>query len=138
VSAQCRPFFKRVETGLLNASTSAAVVSEATHKVMLAEAIQRHGLAHQGLAHRLQRRRNLIATLSEHQKVGLLVRALGVRVEPVTLDVIEQAAVLSTRYLLLTNDAISTAVMQRLGLTDLVTNDNNFDSVRGLTIWKPR
>jgi len=105
---------------------------------MLAEAMQQHGLARQGLAHRLQRKRDLISTLSKHQKVSAFVRGLGVQVEAVTLDLIERAAALSVQHRLLTNDAITVASMERLGLTDLATNDDNFDTVPGFTIWKPR
>ena len=55
-----------------------------------------------------------------------------------TLDLIERAAALSVQHRLLTNDAITVASMERLGLTDLATNDDNFDTVPGFTIWKPR
>jgi predicted nucleic acid-binding protein len=39
---------------------------------------------------------------------------------------------------LLTNDALTVALMRRKGLTHRVTNDDDFDSVANLTIWKPR
>ena len=55
-----------------------------------------------------------------------------------TLDLIERAAGLSVQHRLLTNDAITVASMERLGLTNLATNDDNFDTVPGFTIWKPR
>ncbi len=135
---QCETLFKRVETGVISASTSAAMISEATHKVMLADAIEQHGLSHQGLAHRLQRKRDLITTLSKHQRVPAFIGALGMHVEPVTLVLISRAAALSVQYRLLTNDAITVASMEKLGLTHLATNDDNFDTVPGFTIWKPR
>src|SRR2546427_10677035 len=75
LSADCALFFKRLESRQLRATTSTAVVAEAIHKVMLAEAVQKHGLDHRGLAHRLQRQGNLIANLDEHLKVASLVRA---------------------------------------------------------------
>jgi predicted nucleic acid-binding protein len=137
-SDQCARFIKRIENGVLVASTSAAVIAEATHKVLLAEAVEKHGLDHKGLAHRLQRRRELIATLSEHQKVTILARALSIHVEPITTEILERAAQLSPQHRLLTNDALSVAVMERLGLSNMVSNDDNFDSIPGLTIWKPR
>ncbi len=137
-SDQCARFIKRIENGILAASTSAAVIAEVIHKVMLAEAVEKHSLDHKGLAHRLQRRRELIATLSEHQKVITLVRALAMHVEPVTTDILDRAALLSPQYRLLTNDALSVAVMEKLGLSGMVSNDDNFDSIPGLTVWKPR
>jgi predicted nucleic acid-binding protein len=137
-SQECEAFFKRVQAGALLASTSATVIGESVHKIMLAEAMQQHGLSRQGLPHRLQRKRDLIATLSKHQSVFAFIRALSMPVEPVTLGLIERAAALSVQHRLLTNDAITVALMEKLGLTHLATNDDNFDSVPGFTVWKPR
>ncbi len=138
LSDECTWFIKRIEQGAVRTATSAAVVAEAIHKVMLAEAIQQHKLDHRGLAHRLQRRRELIAGLSEHKKVPMLLRALSMHVEPVTLDILKHAVDLSTQHCLLTNDAMTVAIMEKLGLSHLVTNDDNFDSIQSLSIWKPR
>lgn len=38
----------------------------------------------------------------------------------------------------LTNDAMIVALMRRHQLSHLITNDDDFDAVPGLTIWKPR
>lgn len=138
LSEECSNFFERVEKQEIIASTSSVAVAEAIHKVMLADAVSRHGLDRAGLAHRLQRHRQLIATLSEHTKVPALVRALAIHVEPVTLTTLERAAALSTNYQLLTNDSLTVTVMEQLGLKDLATNDENFDTVTSLTVWKPR
>jgi predicted nucleic acid-binding protein len=138
LSEECTRFIKRTERGAFSVSTSAAVVAEAIHKVMLAEAIQQHKLDHRGLAHRLQRQRELIVVLSAHRKVPTLIKALSIHVEPVTLDILERAADLSIQHRLLTNDAVTTAVMEKLGLSHLITNDDNFDALPGLSLWKPR
>ena len=45
---------------------------------------------------------------------------------------------ISARHHLLTGDAIVVALMQRHSLTHLVTNDDDFDAIPGLTVWKPR
>jgi predicted nucleic acid-binding protein len=36
------------------------------------------------------------------------------------------------------NDSLTVAAMEKLGLTDIATNDGDFDSIAGLTVWKPR
>jgi predicted nucleic acid-binding protein len=38
----------------------------------------------------------------------------------------------------LTNDSLTIAAMEKLQLRDLVTNDDNFDSLSGVQVWKPR
>ncbi len=138
LSDECTKFLKRIEERTLNASTSAVVVAEAIHKVMLAEVVQQYGLDHRGLAHRLPRRRDLITGLSEHRKVPFLVRSLAIHVEPITLDILERAADVSAQHRLLTNDALTVAVMEKLSLSHLATNDDNFDSLPDLSVWKPR
>lgn len=138
LSEECSNFFQRVEKREVTASTSSVVVAEAIHKVMLADAVAQHGLDRAGLAHRLQRHRQLIVTLQEHTKVTALVRSLAIHVEPVTLTTLEHATAISTQYQLLTNDALTVAVMGQLGLKDMATNDENFDTVSSITVWKPR
>ena len=138
LSDECTQFIQRIAQGAITASTSAVVVAEAIHKVMLAEAVQQYQLDHRGLAHRLQRHRELIAGLSAHRRVPGLIQALSMHVEPVTLDLLARAVDISIHHHLLTNDAVTIAVMERLGLSCLVTNDDNFDAVPGLVVWKPR
>jgi len=51
---------------------------------------------------------------------------------------LEEAAALSAQLGLLTNDATIVALMHRHALTNLATNDDDFDGVPGVTVWKPR
>lgn len=138
LSDTCTDFLERVERGELVGVISSTAVAEAVHKVMLAEAMTLQGLPHKGLAHRLQSQPQLLATLSKHRDVLATVRGLNLQVEPISLNLLELAALLSPQHGLLTNDALTIAVMQRLQLRDLVTNDDNFDSIAGIQVWKPR
>jgi predicted nucleic acid-binding protein len=105
---------------------------------MMADAIAVHGLPHKGLPHYLASHSHLLASLSKHRNVLRLVQTLNLHVEPVTKDILQRAADISVQQQLLTNDAIIIAVMEKLGLTHLATNDDNFDSIPGITVWKPR
>jgi len=138
LSDVCTQCIQRIVQGAITASTSAVVVAEVIHKVMLTEAVQHYQLDHRGLAHRLQRQRGRIAGLSAHRRVPALIQALSMHVAPVTLALLARAADISIQYRLLTNDAVTMAVMERLGLSCLVTNDDNFDAVPDLVVWKPR
>lgn len=48
LSEECSNFFERVEKQEIIASTSSVAVAEAIHKVMLADAVSRHGLDRAG------------------------------------------------------------------------------------------
>ena len=138
LSDACSDFLERVERREYVGVTSAVAVAEAVHKVMLAEAMAKHGLPHRGLAHRLQRQAQLIADLSKHSEITKLVRALDLQVVPTTLELLETATRLATTHHVLTNDAITLAVMVQEGLTDIITNDEGFSRVSGLRVWLPR
>jgi len=137
LSDDCSDFLKRAETGRISGVTSTGAVSEATHKVMLAEIVQRHGVGHQGLIARIKRHPGLLDGLTEHKGVSATVRTLNLQVESITLDLLARGADISVQARLLTNDALVIAVMEKLGVTYLATNDDDFDSVAGINVFKP-
>jgi len=51
---------------------------------------------------------------------------------------IAAAAEVSKQLSLLTNDALIVALMRRHGIEHLATNDDDFDGVPDVTVWKPR
>jgi predicted nucleic acid-binding protein len=57
---------------------------------------------------------------------------------PVDDQLLREATRLAVQHGILTNDAMIVALMQRHGLVHLVSNDDDFDRVSGLTVWKPR
>ena len=138
LSVACKNFLHRITQGEITGVTATVVLAEAQHKVMLAEAVQQYGLSPQGLVRRLTQTPGLLAGLSHHRLVPSTVAAMHVRIEPLTVAILQQAAHLSVTHELLTNDAALLAHMQALGITHLATNDDDFDRVTGITIWKPR
>ena len=87
---------------------------------------------------RLTQTPGLLAGLSHHRIVPSTVVAMNVRIEPLTIVILQQAAHLSVSHELLTNDAALLVHMQTLGMTHLATNDDDFDKVTGIMVWKPR
>jgi predicted nucleic acid-binding protein len=69
--------------------------------------------------------------------VTATVRGLRLPVEAITLDLLARGAELSSQKRPLTNDALTLAVMQKLGVTTLATNDDDFDAIEGITVYKP-
>ena len=64
------------------------------------------------------------ALLSDGGKIGTMT-------ETTAADISSEAG-------LLTNDALIVAAMRASGIRHLVTNDDDFDRVPGITVWKPR
>jgi predicted nucleic acid-binding protein len=137
LSNDCSDLLARIEQGHVQSVTSSVALAEATHKVMLAEVVQRHGVDHRGLIARLKRHPDLLDGLTNHAQVAATVRSLRLPVEAITLELLARGADVSSQKRLLTNDAITLAVMEKLGVTILATNDDDFGAVEGITVYKP-
>lgn len=131
------PFLERVETGSLRGFTTTVLVAEALHRVMAAEAAQAHSLPAVRIVQRLKEKPDLVRTLP-HRPLTRDVLGMRIGIEVVTTELLTRAEALFTLHGLLTNDSITLAVMEHLGLTHIATNDDDFDAVPGLTVWKPR
>lgn len=131
-------FLRRIASGDLTAYTSSAVLAEAIHKVMVAEAASRFNLQRANLVNWLVQHRERIKQLSEFRAAIEELSALPLVLMPVESRDLLQAAILAQQNGLLTNDALSVALMRTNSLTHLITNDDDFDLLSELTIWKPR
>lgn len=129
-------FLERVERRQVVGYTSMALVAEAVHKVMLAEAVQQYGLPEKGIVTRLKAKPDLVKGLT-HAQVTEEIQRMNVSIEPVTVELVKEAERLFSVHGLLTNDSITLALMRRLSLTHIATNDEDFESVNWLTVWKP-
>jgi len=130
-------FLERVEQKRVAGYTTTALVAEAVHKIMLVEASQAQGLPASGIVARLKKQPELVKAVAHKEITSEIVR-MGIAIEVVTPELLTCAEALFARYGLLTNDSITLAAMARLGLTHIATNDDDFDTVPGLTVWKPR
>lgn len=137
-TARCRAFVKRVAAGEVLAFTSAGAVADALYKTMTIEATRRFVPPGAKALAYLQKHPEIICRLSHYPAAAAGLARLPLRLLPVDWDVLQAGAQISVQQRLFTNDAMTVALMQRQGLTNLITNDDDFDSVPGLTIWKPR
>lgn len=136
-SEACRAFLQRVLRSELEAVTTSACLADAVHRVMAIEAQGRFNLSSAAVAW-LQRNPQRICELSAFLDAAKQLEILPLRLLATDNRTIREAAEMSRQYGLLTNDATILALMRRQELTHLVTNDDDFDAIPGLTIWKPR
>ena len=137
-SAPCTAVVERTAAGDLPAACSHNVIAEVLHKVMLAEVVARYGESRAGLVGRLNRDPGMLRGLTRHIDTARELAALPLRLLPVTQADLLDAAVIASDVGLLMNDATIVAQMRRHGVTRLLTNDDDFDRVPGLSVWKPR
>lgn len=137
LSDDCSDLLARVGAGAIKGLTSAVALAEATHKVMLTEIVRRHRVTSQGLIARIKKHPELLDHLLEHKQVAVLAQAMRITVELITPDLLKRSADISSQKRLLTNDALTLAILEKSGVNYLATNDDDFDSIPGLIVCKP-
>lgn len=135
--AACGQLLQRIENGELHGVTSSHILSEVAHRLMTVEASTVLGWPFSGIAYRLQK------NPAEVQKLGAprlaVDNILGSAIQTVSVApaLISAATEVSQRTGLLTNDALVVAVMRAHGLSNLASNDADFDRVPGLNRYAP-
>lgn len=137
-SERCLTLIDRVLARKISLAASMPVLSDALHKVMMAEVAVITQRDRPGLVGYLRKHPEIIAQLKQYPRAMDRLKGIPMSVLPIDVELLHAGASLATRLGLLTNDAVIVALMQREGLTHLVTNDDDFDQVPGITIWKPR
>jgi len=135
---QCVELFKRLAREELHGCLTAPVLSDAMHKVMCSEAKERFNQPRAGLVNWLKANPDCVRQLTSAAEALRLVEAMPITLLPVDLAALIEAQRMVQSHGLLANDALVVAMMQRHGVIHLATNDDDFDSVPGLTVWKPR
>jgi predicted nucleic acid-binding protein len=138
LSEPCTALLEFVASSGVRGFTAVHVPAEAVHKVMLAEAAQRFKLDRAGLVNWLQRHRHRVIELSEFKPAAFELLQSGLSILHGDAELVAEAAEISARFSLLTNDAMIVALMRRHGIGDLITNDDDFDRIPDLTVHKPR
>ena len=133
----CKRLLERVERQELNGVTSVHVLAEAMHRAMTIEAIGQHGFPVKNIAQRLRRQPEVVQGLTQFRQLCMTVFQIGVRVLPMAETLLDRAAEISQQHGLLINDALLVAIMREHGLTNLASQDADFDRVPGLIRYAP-
>jgi predicted nucleic acid-binding protein len=133
----CQSLLKRIETGDVLGFISAHIFHEAAHRLMTLEACQTFGWPYAGIARQLRRHPAEIAKLQKSRQALDDIVRIGIRILPVDAQDILLAADLGRQHGLLSGDALLIAMMQSHSLTQLASNDADFDQVPGITRFGP-
>ena len=137
-SDHCLKFLDRAISARIIVFVSVPALSDVIHKVMISEAAQIAGRDRAGMVGYLGKHPEIISRLVEYPKAMERLSVVPMNILPADEQLLRDASAIAVKHGLLTNDAMIVALMQRHQLTNLVTNDDDFDGVPGLSVWKPR
>ena len=136
--AACRAFLQNIESGTYFAATSALVLNEIVHKLILAETTKTYRLRSESEAKKLiEDKPGTISSLTRVWKTYAVIRAYPLVIYSIDMATMDMAANLSSRYGLFISDASHLAVMKMNGISNIVTNDNDFQLAEDISIYKP-
>lgn len=133
----CTQFLQRIEGAKLFGFTSTLVVAETLHRLMIIEATSKLRIEPKAAIHHLKTHPLDVKKLTEHMRVPEKIYDIGIKILPVEINDILKSNDIKKEYGLLTNDTITLAVMRRHHLTNIATNDPDFERIGGLVIWRP-
>lgn len=133
----CEQLLERIENLDVRGFTSSHVLSDVAHRLMALEACAVFGWAHTGVAHRLKRHPAEVQKLSRYRRAVDEIAAIGIGVLPVTGKQVSLAADISGQTGLLSSDALVVAVMRDNHLSNLASNDPDFDGISGINRYSP-
>jgi predicted nucleic acid-binding protein len=134
LAQQCRDFLNQVRERQVAGFTTALVVAEVTHRVMVKAAREHLGLSSVETVEYLQRHPDLVRTLSRHLRVASDIGKANIDILPLTVKDLHASKTPRREYGLLTNDSLIIAVMCNHKLRHLATYDRGFLRVRGLQV----
>jgi predicted nucleic acid-binding protein len=135
-SDQCRFLLSRCERDEVVGITTAEIVSEVCHRLMLIEAAEM-GVIARPSAVDLRRRRAELQSLTRYWTLTSQIWNLNISILPLNESRHRAAQRVRTEYGLLTNDSLIVAAAEEYDVKALASRDDDFDQVRGLTVYKP-
>jgi len=134
----CHDFFSAIESGAYNGFTSTLVLNEVLHKLILAEATNTYGLrSEHDAANVLKQNPEKIRGLSQVWKTYSDIKDYPIIVCSCDESVLDMAVDLSKKYGLLISDATHLAVIKSEGISNIATNDTDFQRLNEIDIYKP-
>jgi predicted nucleic acid-binding protein len=104
---------------------------------MMLEALHKGLISGGQLARRLKEHPEIVRSLREYSRSIRPVPRLGLRVRTVTSAIVRASEAVCVQEGLLTNDSITVALMQRLGLSAVATYDADLKRARNPRIYQP-
>ena len=132
----CTDLPKRIELKDLSGFTSTHVLSEVAHRLMTMEASVMFNWPSK-IVKRLQQNPASVQQLAQFRSALQKVPQMGIQTLTILPTWLDTAAAISQQAGLLSNDALIVAVMQATGLTQIASEDDDFDRVPGITRYAP-
>lgn len=136
-SLQCRALLERCEAGDVAGVTSAVVLAEVAHRLMIIEAAAAGLVSGRDVVKKLRARPALVRRLHVYQEQVERIPLMGVDVAPLEAGTLLRSADIRREYGLLMNDSLVVAAAREAGVGHLASADADFRRVKELKLYRP-
>ncbi len=133
----CSQLIQRIDKQDIHGFTSTHILTEVAHRLMTIEASALFVWPFAGIAYRLKKHPGQVQKLSAFRQAVQTVLNSKIQVLSIPPALVLTGATISQQTGVLSNDALIVAVMQANGLTNLASEDSDFDGVAGLARYAP-
>lgn len=137
LSQECRDFLRRVTLGEVQAHVTTTIIAEVLHRRMAAEAVTKGLISPGKPLQKLKANPEVIKGLTDYVSEIEMLQKLPLIIHDITATEITASHALRAAHGLFVNDSINLACALRLGITDVVTHDEDFSRVKTIRIWEP-
>jgi len=137
-NSACTDFLERIEEGDIVGITSTSIVMETTHRMMSLEAaILLPEVKTRDLIKYLKEHPDIVKKLINHQNIPHKIGLFNIEVIAPDFGTIKRSQQMKTRFGFLSNDALTLQIMEDHKVSNLASNDSDFEGVDFLTLYKP-
>lgn len=136
-SKECRRLLERCESGDLAGATSTGVLAEATHRLMMIEAVSRKLVTAGNTARKLAEHPEIVRQLRVYQEQIDRIPLMGIEIRALDVDGLVRAGEVRRRVGLLTNDSLVVACAELRSIAALATADSDFAAIGTLDVFQP-
>ena len=131
---KCKEFIGRIENGDIEGFISPIIVSEVLFNFIKAYIVKNYGIRLNEVVSFLKARFEVICDIETDEASELF----GIfNIISISESEVKRCYKFINNYALLTNDAFHVATMEKCELTNIATNDRDFERVEWLKVWKP-
>ncbi|MBI4674971.1 MAG: PIN domain-containing protein [Chloroflexi bacterium] len=136
-SLECRAFLERCARREIEGYTSAFILAEVLHRLMVAEAIQQSLVTGKNAVKNLAEKPELVKQLHQYNVNVRHLLEMNLTIVSLTPEIIAASEAIRTSEGLLTNDSLVVGTMRELEIINLASADDGFVGVTGLQVYKP-
>ena len=134
----CTQAFQRVESKEIKGYVPTIVLNELLHRLMIAEVIKKELARNtREVLDLLKHDKSIISSLNICWEELDKIFASGFIVLEDMSNIFREAISISREYSLLSSDAYIASFARVYGITNIATNDGDFERVEWLKVWKP-